>query len=68
VGWLGFLSEVLDADSPDLQNAIAGQYERYGQAFSSSLKVRAIVISMCYQIFPKNFLSNLFQTFLYYIM
>jgi len=68
VGWLGFLPEVLDGDSPDLRNAKAGLYERYGQAFSSSLKVRAIVISMCYQIFPKNLLSNLFQTFFLYVM
>jgi hypothetical protein len=38
-------------------------------AFSSYLKVWGIVISMCYIInFSKNFLSNLFQTFLYYIM
>jgi len=39
---LGFLSEVLGGDSPDLRNAIAGQYERYDLAFSSCLKVRAI--------------------------
>ena len=42
VGWLGFLPEVLGGDSPDLQNVIAGPYKHYGQAFLSSLKVRAI--------------------------
>jgi hypothetical protein len=32
-------------DSPDIRNAIAGLYERYGLAFSSCLSVRAISFS-----------------------
>jgi len=50
VRWLGFLPEVLSGDSPDLRNAIAGQYERYGLAFSYCLKVRAIFFLLHYAV------------------
>ena len=33
---------MVNGDSPDIRNAIAGLYERYGLAFSSCLNVRAI--------------------------
>jgi hypothetical protein len=67
VGWLGFLPGALSDDSPDIRNAIAGLYERYGLAFSSCLNVRAIAISMChiklFQKFFVKFISNIFKLY-----